>query len=625
MAIQDPTINVTNSGFASVAAAQQNTQQQPQQTPSAAQSWSFHGKGMFNTPLAKGVGSEYYQKFKAGMVESFKAANESVEIALIDLDTNAVPAFAFSSIVVALRNKQMNSGVSYHILTLEATGDRIMPVLDTYMNQQYEIHRATSDAIDDVVIKAAQDKVRKAFPNAKVFFADGCVVPNGFNPEDKNATHKLAFNSGWACSTDLEVRADGFTDFNLRHTVHDSTLVITPVFNRIQVEDAVGAPMRSDVLIQFSSKKNNTNQGKYGSLNTGDKELRVSELSAFIDLVWSPVNNAGTFNPYMMQQNIATQKYVPRMVITNLANNFACTPGSVLMALATSLVLRDDNNWIQTFKPVLSSKSEIQLSDIGALNIEANYLNEPTGFGQRINTTADDFKLTELGMLVAALIQPGLIVSIDCPEYGPQSHYLSMFSQASNGNQGAIKLIFDAANQLTDGNFAKYFPQGSQMFVDQQNRIQLGTWIDKNGTKRDIRDIDHLAVCNLVGDRNPEMIRRWSDTFLMTSEPLPVRLAKRRALLDGMTNSTFNITGYAQRVTFSGVFMEALSRGIRDTGLPIRVNTNMTGNDFNNQRAVGNFAQAAMVAPGQSFMSQGNFSGYQNQFGNMGFVNQSRW
>jgi len=602
---------------------QDSNQQQSQTKPKAAEGWSFHNSGLFAAPISRGVGSEFYSKLKTNLTEVYKQSNENVEIALIDLDNVNEPALAFSCIIVALRyNKQQSNGVAYHLLILEATGDKINPIFDNINGQQVEIIRVTSDALDDILLSKALEKVRKAFPIGPWYMVDGCVVPANFNPDDKYAVHRLALNAGLAGNTELELRNPDFRDLNLAGTVNDSNLNINIGFQHQQIEDAVGNPMRSDFLINFASKRNGQ-QGKYTSINSGDKEVKISEISGFLDLVWSPVNPMGGFNPWSPVQQSQTQKYLPRLVITNLASSYSYTPGSILLALATSLSLRDDNNWIQAFRPMPVSNSEIDLTDIGSLNIEANLNNEPSGYGTYIDTKADNFKLEDLGQLVAALIQPGLIVSLDCPESGPQAWYLSVFASAANGSQAAYRVIYQAAEQLTNGNFTKYFPNGSPMFVDIGNRIHLGNWTDRSGNKRDIRDIDHLAVCNLVGERNPTVIRDWSDSFLRTQYPLPLRLAGRKKIISGLTNETANFTGFAQRVTFSGAFLEALSKGIKDTGLPVRVNTPLTGSDFSNQRGVATFAGSALLAPGQSFMTSGGF-GYSPQNVNQGNFN-ARW
>ena len=581
--------------------------------------WSFHGAGLFAAPISRGVGSEYYNKLKDNLIEIYKQANDQVEIGIIDLDNTAEPALAFSAMVVAMRHKKdMNTGVAYHVLLIEATGEKITPIFETINNQQVEIMRVTSDAIDEVLMSKVLDKVRKAFPTGPWNSTDATVVPASFNPEDKIAVHRLALNAGLANGTELEIRVNGFKDLNLNTIQNDSTLNINIGFNRQQIEDAVGTPMRSDLLLNFASKKNNQQGQRNVSVNSGDKEVKISELSGFIDLIWSPVNPMGMFNPYAQVQPTQTQKYAARLVITNLASNFSYTPGSVLLSLVTAMSLRDDNNWIQAFRPTAMTGKEIDMTDIGALNIEANLSNEPSGFGTRIDTKSDNFKLEDLGQLVAALIQPGLIISMDCPESGPQAWYLSLFSAAANGSSAAYNIIYDAANRLTNGSFGKHMPHGTPMFTDMNNRVHVGTWIDRNGNKRDIRDIDHLAVCNLVGDRNPQLIRDFSDTYLRTQYPLPLRLAARKKILSGLTNETATFNGFAQRVTFTAVFLDALIKGIKDTGLGVRVNTPLTGSDFNNQRGVATFANSALLTPGATFMNAGMMA-YVPSFQNGGY------
>lgn len=620
MALQD-----TNQ--TSAAPVTQQAPQQAAQQPQAAGNngrWSFHGAGLLAAPISRGVGSEFYGTLKNNLTEIFKGTNDGYEVALIDLDNVNEPALNFSAIIVAMRkSKQADAAVAYHLLILEATGDRIVPIFDTIGNQQVEIYRVPGDAMDDVLVSMAQAKVRKAFPVGPWFFTDGTVVPEGFDPKDKFAVHRLALNAGLAVGTEIETHTAGFSDMNLAGISNDSTLNITIGFNRQQIADAVGAPMRSDLLLSFASKKNSGNQ-RNASVNSGDKEVKISELSGFIDLVWDPVAPAGSMNAYIPQQNVQTQKYAARVVITNLASNYSYTPGSTLLGIASVLSLRDDNNWIQGFRSTASAGNEIDMGDIGALNIEANLLNDPSGYGIRVDTKTDSFRLEDLGQYVAATVRPGLIVSLDCPVVGPQSWYTAVYPAAANGSNPAYQIIYDAAMTLTNGNFQKYFPVGSLMFTDIGNRVHMGTWVDRSGNKRDIRDIDHLAVCNLVGERNPQLIREFSDTFLNTRIPLPMRLSARKKMIIGLTNETATITGYADRVTFTAAFLDALSKGIKDTGLGVRVNTPLTGSDFNNQRGVASFAGSALLVPGQSFMSAGN-TAYMNNFVQPGMYGNYRF
>jgi hypothetical protein len=570
------------------------------------QRWSFNNGTLFGAPISRGIGSEVYDKIKEKLIEQFKTANNDLEIAVIDLDNVNEPALAFSSIIIAIRNKKRAEvGVAYHLLILEGTGDPIQPIFESINNQQVKILRSTSDAADPILFGKAEAKVRKAFPNAGAYFSvDGTVIPASFNPDDKRAIHQIALNAGLSANTELEIHTPGFKDLNLASISNDSSLIVNLGFNRQQIPDAVGRPMRCDVQINFASRKNNQNTRNM-SPNSGDREARVSEVCAYVDLAWNPVQQSNAYNVFAPQVPQQTQKYVANMVITNLTSNYSYTPASVLMAMATAMSLANDNNWVQAFRPNATNRNEIDMCDIGALNIEANLMNEANGYGTRIDTKEDTFKLQQLGQLINALIRPGVMVSLDCPEYGPQSWYLALFAAAAGGQAGAYNLIYEAAQSLSNGNFSKHFPNGAAMFANAASRIHMGTWVDKNGVKRDIRDIDYLAVCNLVGDRNPQVIREFSDTYLRMQYPEAIRLASRERMLVSLTQETAEFTGFAKRVTFSDGFMNALNRGIQETGLNVRVNTPLTGSDFNDQRGVANFSGSAIINPMQSFMNVG--------------------
>jgi len=596
--------------FQSMNQEQAQQSYQPQQPPR----WSFHTGQMLGAPISRSIGSDVYIKLKENLTEMYKqTTDKNLEIALIDLDNINEPALAFSSIIVAMRNKaHPEAGVAFHILILEATGEKLYPFMDTINGQQVEILKMPSDAYDDILVSKAREKVSKAFPNTEIHIVDSCVIPATFNPDDKYAVHRIALNAGLACGTEIEMNTKDFIDVNLAGATHDSSLNINVGFNRQTVEDAVGHPMRSDVLLNFESRRDN--RGKATSVNSGDREVKIAELSGFVDLLWSPVNPVSAFNPYApMAQQMNTQKYAPRLVITNLVSNHSYTIASMLMNIATSMSIRDDSNWIQAFRPMAVSDREIDMTDIGALNIEANLNNDPSGIGTRIDTKSDSFKLEDLGQLVAALIQPGLVISIDVPDSGPQTWYTHIFSIASEGHPGAYRRIFEAAQVLTNGFFGQAFKYGEQMFVDQGNRIHNGYWIDKNGQKRDIRDFDHLAVCNLVGERNPQFIKDWSDTFLRVQYPIAMRLSARKKMIQALSSETAVFTGFSTRVTFSAPFLSALSAAIQATGLSVRVNTPLTGSDFSNQRGVANFVGNALLQPGQTFMTPGGYSFAPNQ------------
>jgi hypothetical protein len=514
-------------------------------------------------------------------------------------------------------------GSTFHLLLLEGTGKKLDSEVRNMNGVQVEILRVTSDAFDENLIEMAQSAVSKAFPDYPVYFVDGTVVPADFKVEDKKKIHTLALNAALACKTELATRHSEFHDINLARLANDGTLNLNLSFQRQIIENPVMAPVRSDIRAEMVSKKNqNGQQNNSRIINQAGREVSISNLSAFVEVLWAPPAQQANFNPWAPNQPV-TQCFALRTVVTDLVSQFAQTPACTILALSTVLALRDNNNYIQTFRPQMLVGTNIDMSDIGALNFEAN-LERSQGlnnnrFGPRIDTKSDAFKLEHLGPLAASLIQPGMMIALDCPEYGPQSWYLALFDLAAKGDENAARIIIRALNQLTNDRFDNYYNVNMPMFIDRGNRIHMGYWLDNSGTKRDIRDFDYLAVANLVGDKNPELIGEFSDTFLRKNLPLEMRLSARKKMIMALSNETAVFTGFAHRVTFSHQFMNAVSSAIRDSGLAVVINNQGNPTDFDNQRGVASFAQEGLIAPGVSaFNTIGGFGGMNMNAGNFG-------
>lgn len=619
MAINDDnTINTDMLGGRANAqrgASSQKTESESTQSSVSGFDFSFSNGAMFGAPLGRGMGSEYLTKLVDALREDYKSVSKDVTVDVVPIDNTNETALHYSVIAICMRVKN-DQRIAFHNLILEATGDKITPLFEQYNNNQVEITRLPSEAANTALVRKVVEKLKNLFPNTELLCCDSEVVPRGFNPEDKSLVHSLAFNVGMACNTGLLIERKDFNDLNLVKAVGDTNLVINIAFQQQQLQDTVGEPVRSDVLINFTAQKRQDQNRQLQQINSGERDLRITEVSAFVDLVWSPV--APVFqNPMWGQQPVmpmANQKYAARTIITNVGSNLSYSPASILLAILSTLSLTENSNWYQSFRPVPVNGNEIDLRDIGALNIEANLNNEPNGIGTRIDTKSATFGLDHLGSLISNTIRSGMLLSMDIPEAGPQTWCLAGHGVASTINSPrAREEIIKAANSLTNGNFGKYFQDGMPLYVDTGNRIHLGHWVDRNGNHRDIRDIDLLAVANLVGERNPNAMRDWSDTFTRLDYPLNYRLALRKKMIYALTNETAEFTGWAQRVTFSEAFLSALVNGAKDTGLNLRINTPLSAADFNNQRGVADFVGGALVTPGRVFNQSGNFmAGQQN-------------
>ncbi len=597
-------------------AGQQNGNQQ---NTGRTQKRNFFRGGMQFSPLGNGQYSEIYKKTKEKLEEIFKSSSQDeFKLSVLGIDRVENQILAYSVILVCGKLTNVaNSPVAYHVLLLEGSGDQPKPLYLNVDGEQVEIVRTSSDAVDNELLKVVRQYINSQLGIKTPLATDVTVIGRNFNPENGQHMYRVARNAALAVGTALEMSRPDFKDINLADVDLDASLNlnISIQFHNSQNEDDVGNPVRSDVMIGFNVMNSNT---RNQSLNSAVNDM-ISEVDGFIDVLWAPPRNPYESNPYAMASMgmnpmfRPTQKYVARVVITNILCNKSYSPASILLALYTAMSLSENNNWVQYFRPIHTQG--IDLKDIGALGIEANFEGNKNGFGSRIDTKAESFSLADLGTLVSSLIQPSLIYSIDIPESGPQTWYESIFAAAADNVQGAIDQLVSAANDLTNNHFGRFWTGKSIINSTADSRIHLGYYVDRENKLRDIRDIDYIAVANYAGESNIRMIQTWSDTFNMANIREDVRLFHRKRVIMSCTGERAEITGFARRVTFDANFLDALAKGIQACGMAVGINTPLSGDLFNNERAAASFMSSAMFATQNNIFNVrsaagGNFGGF---------------
>lgn len=569
-------------------------------------------------PMGRTPASEILMKLHKAMAEVYSEAADSktFEFTLIPIDMNMTTELSVSVLVLCLRLRdQPDTGVAYHTLIIEGSVDQPVPRYEVINGVNTEIIRTVGEANDATLRQVVANYVGKHFPQSKQLYVDACVVPRDLTL-DQQSVYKLAANAMFAASSELEIQQFGFEDLNLLHAERDSNLSVRTTFSNPQITNAVGQPVRSDIEILFSAAP--LNQPQQGQQQAVERVSSIAKVSGFMDLVWHPAEVQQT--SYLVQQPTSYQRYAARFVITALESTQLLTIGAQLLALIPAFSLRSGDKWVQAFRRS-SFSNAIDLHDIGAVGIEVNFENNQNGVGSRIDTKSDSFKPEHFHKLVASTIQRGMILSLDVPECGPDTWYNGVFGAAAAGNPEANNAIINAANQLTGGTFGSYFPPGGRIAMDEQNRIHLGSYVDSTGVRKDIRDIDYLAIMNLVGEKDPQVVRDWSDSFSKSNYPLELRLAGRKRIISAIFNDV-NITGYATRVTFTAEFINALMKGCEASGLALRmVDSYADMGSF--ERATNSFIGASMISNDSSGLFNRSYGAPSQNFGGSRFVN--RW
>lgn len=542
------------------------------------------------------------------------------------LDKNSHPDLYYATIMVtcALANST-NGIVAQYGLIMASTNNQPQDDVRKLGSGREAVVKVTPDqawdgALRNILSQAAQG----LYPTYSVVSADAMVIGADTPLEDPNLIRRLAATAADALATELQRHMKIGGPLNLASAQNDNSLVVSVDFNRTPTMDVLGDPVRSDWKIQLVSRQptNNQNGQPRNSLNSSGQEQALSAVSGFVDLIYAPENQQnGVFDS---NQNKKTAIYAANLVVTQIHSHRVATTSAQLLGMILALASTTRDLWVNALRTPPLPGTARHHHDIGAVNIEANFENNPNGYGNVVDTRSDSFTDQDFGDLIRATIRKQVVMSLDIPDCGQQTSALSIFAAAAAGDQNAAKAILVAANELTDGNFSQIFNSVDSLFAGTPSRIFNGKYHDRaTNTWADIRNIDTLMVGNVLGVNSPEVMAKWSDTFSAFSVPPEIRLEERLKIMQAVVGngSEIILTGMSTRLTFNSLFLMAVIQGGSKAGFNPRFQTNQYGGLAETQRATASLGNAFMDATG---LTTYNYNGPTSNYGSGSFGGTGR-
>lgn len=523
------------------------------------------------------MGAEEYEKLAKTFREIAKEVenkNNAIEVKVLYLDRSFAPALHYEGFVVATTSRaKPDIGVGFNAILLEATGDPLKSMRQTFDNESVEIPQYADAVVDARLLQYVRDLLITTFGNkVPLHPSDTQVVPAGFDPEDSNAARKLLSNAAAAATTSLVMFADGgrhFRDVNLPKDIAemktksgsgDADLTFIRSFTPSQEVNYLNQVVRASVDVKgmVGYRKN---QGHY-SYNDGSGPRVAAEVLGFMELMPVLPRHAfvnAQFNPALGYQQ-PPARFRPVFVITRPSANFSLTPGAVLFSILMAADLNRYSAWAAAFMPKKGStgKNEIDLTDIGAISIDIPNPMNPNEPIARPPTKSHDFTTEALMQFLGSNCSPEMVVALDVPLAGPTTWYTSIFSAAAAGQPAAIEFLNNTMDELVGGGgtFKRMLPPGTPILASQVLNLETGYWEDGKN-RRDIAEVDFVAVCNYADEtRNPAMVERWTNSFLQFQRPEALRLRDRREIIQEVTGNQAVFTGRSVRLFLNGVWLK---------------------------------------------------------------------
>lgn len=568
---------------------------------------------LMRRPMARRGTGETVQAYVNALQERMKASFDPQFLEMFHIhvmDNNSISSIPLSVILVTYH---LASGGSNHLgvysLVVEASAGKLANRIYPYNGSQIEIETAAGDVVDETLwtkIKGFLQETYGRNQTSLIHNAGAMVLPQELSPQDAEHIHRVLFAATSALSTVMEKDViQQETPLSISMIDTGTNLTATLDYNPPALDDATGLPKRSGVRVLLKGQM--SNQSNTQAIHVPEVEL--TSVDAYIEPVFQEPERAA----YNQQQDL--RYYTPRIVITNIDSGVnAVTPETQLLGLTTATLLARSMAWGGVYANRYKARDSWNLTDIGAIGYEVNLSGDPNAPRDRIDTTADSFTNQELHKLLSLTFRDAPIFSMHVEETGEQSWLNQVFFNAAHGDAVANDDIIRAAVNLTDGHFRNHWTPGTPIVVDENTRVVLGYYKDfTTGALRDIRDIDYLAMLNLLGEKDMKAVIDWSRTYLDQSLPMEVRLEQNTKILRALVPE-FKLKGYARLLTITPEFILALYNSAQAAGLNIRP-ANMLQN-FNAQLGRGTYNAAQYGVSGSS-VSTGvfNFGGGQGGFG----------
>lgn len=641
-----------------------NNQQQPQKatpvgTPVMGNSEPTYNAGNLSNGGAKGGRKPDYMSLRqlqqqqsilgrtptAEVVKKFRESLNKTEIESLEkkgvyiIDLNANEHINISALIFCVVEGGANTGrVAHHTVILGSTMVVKKTQEYTYRGTPFVRVGLPTDAWDKNMQERVSEMVKARYPNHIRINAAASTLPESFDYTSESAIQLAIYNATNACKAQLWKTSPAATYLVIGQNFGGKfrTEIKTSYENQVNI---YGSPVRSDIVLELydiSMEKNNNNSNNDPQnfmLNDSNNAVMISNITGFIDLMWVP----NQFNPLMMQQMSAMNpmmmpemgNYVPRFVITQIDQILGNDIVSMLFSLATIYYMAQNMPEENTLKLILrqhelglknTSSDGMDTRDLGALGYDANPSDVTnTLSGNKVDTRSYSAGDAALQAFIRQNIRTrSLTFAIDVEECGPNTWMQGIFYAAANPQSVAYKELINAANLLTNNNFGKHF-KSNVITLDDNYRVNLGWYTDEKGVRRDIRDIDLVAMLNIYGKTNITEARDWSNHQSNNLENDYMRCAMSRDKIKSVLLKPV-FEGYGRRISFDSNFLFALVQGISDAGVTYQTvmgDTNTMGGMRSFLPWLQNMSQSNIAST--AFVQRNPWSGNSDNNGPVGF------
>lgn len=330
-------------------------------------------------------------------------------------------------------------------------------------------------------------------------------------------------------------------------------------------DDITELPHRADIVVDLMVAPRDERRGGMVNVLSERESTQLAGIVSHVDLYYKgeeEPSNSFFSSRSKKPEDQDTRIYGAALVISELKCH--PIPEYLMFSLAQVSALMTEPVLIQGLRPIAGK---------GALRSATALTYELKGEFDKFPEVLSDNQWADLVSNV--IRENSQIVQIQVPRTSIVTPMLNLLLDAcdmSNPNRkDAVDLLIDAADNVSGKRFSAIMNTNDlyDVGIIREMPQMLGTWVDEQGHKRDLREIGYYEILTNFGLKSPQVVADFDRCLNDDSIDLAVRMDQIEKIVEDYTGGQYQITDRADVVELNANWLFGLTRALSEAGMVV--------------------------------------------------------
>lgn len=330
-------------------------------------------------------------------------------------------------------------------------------------------------------------------------------------------------------------------------------------------DDITEMPHRADIVVDLMVAPRDERRGGIVNVLSERESTQLAGLISHVDLYYKgEEEQSNSFFALRKKkaEDFDTRIYGIALVISDL--KCVAIPEYLMFSLAQVSALMTEPALIQGLRP-LNTKGALRTAEALTYELKGEFeklpevLNDDEWAGLVANVVRENSQIVQIQIPRSSINTPLLQLLVDaCDETNPN-------------RKEAVDVLIEAADNISGDRFSTIMNTSDlyDVGIIRDMPQLLGTWIDEQGHKRDLREIGYYEILTNFGLKSPQVVADYDRCLNDDSIDLQVRMDQMEKIIEDYTGGQYQITDRADVIEVNANWLFGLTRALSAAGMVV--------------------------------------------------------